>query len=174
MKNIFRFFFKYSYLMALYLFLGLLIFLSINEKERVKGNNITTPFLAYNSISHSVVELEPIKTFYGQMTAYGPDCRGCIGITRSGYDVRNGNIYYNDYKYGPLRIVAADRSIPLGTIIKINAPKLYSYSFLAIVLDRGGVIKGNVIDLLYEEEKGLHKTVGRHYNVRYDVLRKGW
>ena len=44
------------------------------------------------------IDVPVIKTYNGPMTAYGPDCVGCIGITASGYNVLDGNIFYNDRK----------------------------------------------------------------------------
>lgn len=70
------------------------------------------------------------------VSAYTAKCLGCIGITANGYDVRN-----TVYKDG-LRIVAAPSSYPFGTIMDIPG------FGKAIVLDRGGAIKGNKLDLL--------------------------
>lgn len=44
------------------------------------------------------------------------------------------------------RTIAADPSIPFGTVIRINGKKY-------VVEDRGGAIKGNVIDILCESEQ---------------------
>lgn len=69
-------------------------------------------------------------------SAYTASCAGCSGITASGYNVRNTTTY-NGYK-----IVAASTQFPIGT-------KMYIPGFgNAIVLDRGGAIKGNKLDLL--------------------------
>ena len=73
-------------------------------------------------------------------TAYSPDHRSCgkwaDGITASGKSVwMNGG-----------RLVAADRSIPYGTILTIPG---YNDGKPVQVWDRGGKIKGNRLDLLY-------------------------
>lgn len=121
-------------------------------------------------ISEQIKE-ETIDTFYGDVTAYGIDCVGCIGITASGYDVRN-TIYYDDNEYGKIRIVAADKSIPFGSIIKI---KYYNDDIIAIVLDRGGAIgfnNGALIDLLFDSENECYEF-GR-INTKVEVLRYGF
>ena len=113
-----------------------------------------------------------IEIFYGELTGYGPDCIGCIGITSCNPypDVRNGNILYKDKKYGNVRILAADKKYDCGTIIEIEHD-VFEKPITAIVLDRGSAIKGNLFDLLYESEKG---SLGRTKDVKYSVLRKGW
>lgn len=111
--------------------------------------------------------------FQGTMTGYGPDCVGCTGkvYCPPRNDVRNGNIYFNDNVYGKVRIVAADHSIPCGTMVKISGGKL-SAPMTAIVLDRGGVIKGTLMDLLMASEYESN-AVGRQ-NVTYEIVRWGW
>ena len=114
-----------------------------------------------------------VDTFMGSMTAYGPDCVGCSGIVacKPYQDVRNGNIYYNDAKYGQVRIVASDGSIPCGSIIKIT--NVFGEPFLAITLDRGGAIKGTKMDLLYNSEDET-RPFGVKQNIQYDFFRWGW
>ena len=120
-------------------------------------------------------KIEPvIATYKGNITAYGPDCVGCSGITASGYNVRN-NIYYNDKKYGKVRIVAADKSLPFGTIIRINNLNISSDPVVAIVLDRGSAIGFNkkvYFDLLYKSEKET-STFGVK-KATFEVLRRGY
>ena len=103
--------------------------------------------------------ISPIETYYGKITAYGPDCYGCTtGMTASGQYVMDGNIYYYDETFGNIRIVAADSSIPFGSIIKITGLNISSDPVIAIVLDRGGAIgfasgKHAYFDLLYKSEQ---------------------
>ena len=118
-----------------------------------------------------------IETYHGKMTGYGPDCVGCSGITASGMNVLNGNIYYNDKTFGNIRIVAGDRSIPFGSIIRITGVNISSDPVLAIVLDRGGMIgfeewKHSYFDLLYESE-GAASSFGRQ-NATFELLRRGY
>ena len=115
-----------------------------------------------------------LDTFYGNVTAYTPYCEGCIGITASGYDVRN-NIYYQDSEYGNIRVIAADPSIPFGTIIKLSSMNNYD-DIITIVLDRGGAIGNNTnaqADLLFDNEY-IALDFGRKYNVKFEILRFGY
>ena len=131
-------------------------------------------FESYNKIKESENKKSVLSTFFGTITGYGPDCDGCIGITASGYDVRN-TIYYEDKTYNKVRILAADKSIPFGTIIKISNIKNYE-DFLGIVLDRGSAIgfnKSSQIDLLFSNEKETYEF-GRINNVTFEILREGY
>ena len=114
-----------------------------------------------------------LATYHGNITGYGQDCKGCSGITASGYNVKN-NIYYNDKDYGKIRIVAADKSLPFGSIIKITNLKNKD-DILAIVLDRGGAIgfkKSVYFDLLYKSEKETN-AFGKQ-KATFKLLRKGY
>jgi len=114
-----------------------------------------------------------LKTYHGPITAYGPDCKGCSGITASGYNVKN-TIYYHDKDYGKVRIVAADKSLPFGTIIRIKDLDTFD-NIIAIVLDRGSAIgfKRKVyFDLLYKNEKST-SSFGKRY-ATFEVLRRGY
>ena len=85
--------------------------------------------------------LRKVKRMPMVVTAYSPDERSCgiwaDGITASGYSVwTNG-----------MKLVAADtRILPFGTIVTIPG---YNDGRPVPVLDRGGAIKGNRLDVLY-------------------------
>lgn len=114
-------------------------------------------------------------SFTGQMTAYNPICEGCTGkvYCPPRQDVTNGNIYFEDDTYGKIRILAADYAIPCGTIVKITNVNFTNEPIIGIVLDRGGAIKGNIMDFLVTETDDMD-IVGRQRNVRYEILRWGW
>lgn len=85
--------------------------------------------------------IRPVKTLRMLVTAYSPDWRSCgdsaDGITASGYTVNTN----------ASNLVAADTSIlPFGTILTIPG---YNNGWPVPVLDRGGAIKGNRLDVLY-------------------------
>ena len=122
-------------------------------------------------------EIVPVlATYHGLITAYGPDCVGCkTGKTASGYNVLHGNIYYNDKEYGKVRIVAADKSLPFGSIIRIRDLDVFKEDVIAIVLDRGGAIGFNkkvYFDLLYKSEKDTHFFGKR--TATFELLRRGY
>lgn len=126
------------------------------------------------NIFKEVVTEPVLATYNGIITAYGPDCKGCSGITASGYNVRN-NIYYNDKEYGKVRILAADRSLPFGTIVRIKNLNVFDEVVTAIVLDRGGAIgfnKKSNFDLLYHSEKETNFFGSRR--ATFEILRKGY
>jgi 3D (Asp-Asp-Asp) domain-containing protein len=81
------------------------------------------------------------RTISMLVTAYSPDAQSCgesaDGITASGYSVwTNG-----------MKMVAADTSVlPFGTLVSVPG---YDEAGLVPVLDRGGAIKGNRLDVLY-------------------------
>lgn len=114
-------------------------------------------------------------SFIGQMTAYNPVCAGCTGkvYCPPRQDVRNGNIYFEDNSYGKVRILAADYAIPCGTIVQIANVNFSNDPIIGIVLDRGGAIKGNIMDFLVTETDNMD-IVGRQKDVRYEILRWGW
>lgn len=114
-------------------------------------------------------------SFTGQMTAYQATCKGCTGMVYCPprQDVRNNNIWYNDNTYGKIRILAADPHIPCGTVVKINNVSFTNEEIIGIVLDRGGLIKGNIMDFLVGENDDMD-VVGRQKNVKYEVVRWGW
>lgn len=131
----------------------------------------------------SVANLNEIKqygptnpiSFTGQMTAYKSNCVGCTGKVSCPprQDVRNGNIYFSDSTYGTVRILAADSAIPCGTIVKFSNVTFSGEPIIGIVLDRGGAIKGTLMDFLVSETDNMD-TVGRQQNVQYEILRWGW
>ena len=115
----------------------------------------------------------PVK-FNGSITGYGPDCKGCGGKTGCPprQNVKNGNIYFNDQEFGKINIVATDSRIPCGSIIKITNSSL-GKEVVAIALDRGGVIKGTLMDFLVETEAKAAKVIGRQ-KVTFEIVRWGW
>lgn len=147
-----------------------------------KGNELVYTFVSNEiSVFDKIPKIEKadknivLETYYGPLTAYGPDCVGCIGYTASGLNVLNGNIYYNDNEYGNLRIVAADKSLPFGTVVKISAIDGIDDEILAIVLDRGSAIGFNRLvyfDLLYPNEKATEYFGKR--NATFEILRRGY
>ena len=139
-----------------------------SEKEIVKAVSNTKDIKKYGE--------EYKVEFTGTLTGYGPDCEGCIGIVycAPNPNVQNNNIYYTDKEYGKIRIVAADYSIPCGSIIKISNYKFMdNKDFYAIVLDRGSAIVGLTMDLLYGSEKET-VVIGRQRNIKFSIERWGW
>lgn len=83
------------------------------------------------------LEKQPQWTSLGvfKITAYGIDCLGCTGITKSGTVPQTG------------RTIAVDPTIiPLGSQVLIDG-NIY------IAEDTGGAIQGKIIDLFYNTEQ---------------------
>ena len=86
-------------------------------------------------------KVRPARTIWMTVTAYSPDHRSCgefaDGITASGKSIwTNG-----------MKLVAADtRMLPFGSLLSIPG---YDGGAIVPVLDRGGAIKGNRLDVLY-------------------------
>ncbi len=115
------------------------------------------------------------NTLVGTMSGYGPDCRGCSGGLAAGWNARNGNIYYTDATYGKIRIVAGDRSLPFGTIIRVVNSNA-GVPFYAIVLDRGGDIgigRRYMFDLLFASEADA-RGWGLSKNTTFEIVRYGY
>ncbi|MEM7682476.1 MAG: 3D domain-containing protein [Planctomycetota bacterium] len=85
--------------------------------------------------------IRPVRTIRMETTAYSPDEQSCgpfaDGMTASGYSVwTNG-----------MRLAAADTDVlPFGSILTVPG---YNDERPIPVLDRGGAIKGQKLDLLY-------------------------
>ena len=79
-------------------------------------------------------------TYTYEATFYTASCRGCSGTTAMGVDVRHTT------QYKGYRVVAADRSVPFGTIMRITLED--GTVINAIVADRGGGIRGKRLDVL--------------------------
>lgn len=156
------------------------------EKEEVK----TQP-AKEEIIKEEIKTLEPVKpvvnTFDNvevldrkeniKITGYGYDCRGCTsGKTKTGYDITE-TIYYEDPTFGQVRIVAADKSIPFYSIVRLS--NLVGIDpIIAIVLDHGGTIGFENkfdFDLLCDNEAIANKTIDPSVQnkVVYELLRSG-
>jgi 3D (Asp-Asp-Asp) domain-containing protein len=124
----------------------------LREQERKRQEQLALDKEQNKQIKYNIVA-----------TAYTSTCKGCSGITYTGYNVKN-TIYYKG-----LKIIATDNSIiPLYSIVLVEAR---NETFKAIVLDRGGGIKGMEADVLVENEN-VAVQFGRQ-NVTITVLRKG-
>lgn len=142
-----------------------------NNGMNSKLSNFTSNFS--NNLVNGGIITDVLESFTGKMSAYGPDCSGCSGKVGGGQVVTNGNIYYNDSYYGSVRIIAADRKYPYGSIIRIKSSR---GELLAIVMDRGGDIgfgRRFDVDLLCESE-AIANSYGTTYNAVFEVLRYGY
>lgn len=124
--------------------------------------------------------------YTGVITGYGPDCYTCDGRgyvacpTNTGkyVNLKDDGIYYEDSKFGTVRILAADhREFPCGTIIEIKNSDLDD-PIIGVVLDTGWAMKNAYnngyihIDLAFATEKKLKFNTNN--NTSFSVQRWGW
>lgn len=90
----------------------------------------------------------PVRAAYTirmRVTAYSPDERSCgdsaDGITASGYSV---------FTNGGALVAADPRVLPLGSLVSVPG---YDSAAVVPVLDVGGAIKGNRLDVLYPKHE---------------------
>ena len=118
--------------------------------------------------------------FTGRLTTYGGDCAGGNGTSSSGIKLspisgvqgsNSAKLTYNGRSYYCL---AADPSIPFGTIIEISNHNLSIESTAyGIVVDRGGAIKGNKIDIFNGTEAGKYFSGGTSNNTQFKIISVG-
>lgn len=90
---------------------------------------------------------------------------GCIGITRTGYDVSE-----TIYSPGGRRIIAVDPTvIPLHSIVEITLED--GTTFEAKALDTGGAIKGSIVDILVADTSTAWNK-GRQ-QIELTIIREG-
>jgi 3D (Asp-Asp-Asp) domain-containing protein len=99
---------------------------------------------------------EQWQTVKMRVTAYCP-CPKCCGsysdgITACNHRIRQGDVF-----------VAADSEYPFGTEMVIAG---YNNGRAVKVLDRGGVIKGNRLDVFFNSHKEALKWGVRHIDVK--------
>jgi 3D (Asp-Asp-Asp) domain-containing protein len=118
--------------------------------------SIPPRFAGQNSSSKSQI---PARHFYEKrtmiVTAYCP-CKKCcgkwarLGLTASGHSVRSQKTEVRRQKLAPKHFVAADKALPFGTSLVIPG---YANNTAVPVLDRGGAIKGNRLDVYFASHK---------------------
>ena len=161
--------------------------------EGINGLRYTHDGINYISLGDKKDELVEVGigesgVFQGRLTGYGPDCPGCSSVGHVSCTTREGRshsliydgLYYNDYEYGDLRIVAADHmKFPCGTVVEIDNGILPR--FTAIVLDTGIAMRnawrydGVVwMDVSYSSQKEALTAGATSLNTTFDVQRWGW
>ena len=129
-------------------------------------------------IAHGTVQ--PGAYFTGKLTTYGGDCAGGNGTSSSGISlspttgVKGSNSAKLSYNGGSYYCLAADPSIPFGTIIKITNHNLgIESTAYGIVVDRGGAIKKNHIDIFNGTEAGKYFKGGTSNNTQFEIVSVG-
>lgn len=97
-------------------------------------------------------------------TAYVSNCEGCSGVTATGINVRNKTTHN-----GAVIIATDPRIIPLHSKVRIDTEN--GKSFIAVSEDKGGAIKGNIIDVLVPSYSSAIRFGRQHVTIT--VLREG-
>jgi len=101
--------------------------------------------------------VKPVRTISMLVTAYSPDEKSCAG-SADGITASLHKVETNAH-----RLVAADsRILPLGSMITIPG---YDSGQVVPVLDRGGKIKGNRLDVLFPTDPEARRWGVRRINV---------
>lgn len=148
----------------------------IVKKELLSSEVVTEKtdtIIAYGTV-------QPGAYFTGKLTTYGGDCAGGNGTSSSGISlspttgVKGSNSAKLSYNGGSYYCLAADPSIPFGTIIKITNHNLgIESTAYGIVVDRGGVIKKNHIDIFNGTEAGKYFRGGSSSNTQFEIVSVG-
>lgn len=118
-------------------------------------------------------------TFTGRLTRYGADCGGCGNRTAAGLyvttnGVENSGKVTMSYNGGEYYVLAADGSIPFGSILKVSN---HGFSipdpFYGIVLDRGGAITGTNVDVFCGGESASFFSGGTSYSTQFEIVALG-
>lgn len=150
------------------------------------GNEVSRQLIGSEVISpatDTIIETGTLQEgayFTGRLTTYGGDCAGGNGTSSSGIKLspisgvqgsNSAKLTYNGRSYYCL---AADPSIPFGTIIEISNHNLSIESTAyGIVVDRGGAIKGNKIDIFNGTEAGKYFNGGTSNNTQFKIISVG-
>lgn len=163
---------------------------NVISKTAVIGSRVETKAVAPKMQFGGSVSVGS-EFFPSKFVTYGVDCVGCnttsdgkggtsagVSVSKTSVKQQNGE-WKEGIKYGDYYIVAADPSIPLCSILTVydhgfsgeglspNKP------FQAIVLDRGGAIKGSTLDLFKGSEKNSSLSNNRDANPRVVIERVG-
>ncbi len=101
--------------------------------------------------------IRPARTIRMTVTAYSPDEKSC------GPDARGITSSLHHVKTNAMKLVAADSKVlPLGSMITVPG---YDSGNIVPVLDRGGAIKGNKLDVLFPTDAAARKWGVKTLNV---------
>ena len=153
----------------------------IVKKELLSSEVVTEKTVTEKTdtiIAHGTIQ--PGAYFTGKLTTYGGDCAGGNGTSSSGISlspttgVKGSHSAKLSYNGGSYYCLAADPSIPFGTIIKITNHNLgIESTAYGIVVDRGGAIKKNHIDIFNGTEAGKYFKGGTSNNTQFEIVSVG-
>lgn len=160
---------------------------------RVSFNQIfeKTSFEKKPATPTAIVADTSAEAVIAKITTYGVDCNGCYNVngfggTAGGVKVstnpsvlQSNGTWLSGITYDGYYIVAANSSIPLGSIIEISNHGYNGYglaqgqTFYAMVLDRGAMTL-NHLDLFVGSEASNAITINGAYTPTMKVIRYGY
>ena len=120
------------------------------ESEKMKKLLLSLA-LSFFCCEQALAKTYTVTAFCQCKKCCGPNARG---ITASGHKIRHGD-----------RFVAADRSIPFNTMIVVPG---YNHGRPVPVLDRGSKIKGNRLDVYFDNHSAAKKWGVKKLNIRIE------
>ena len=133
----------------------------LKSLNNLKTNNIKVKQVLNVSVDGATTKKEEksekkeptvVKTFKVTATAFTANCKGCSGVTSTGFNLK---------KNPNAKIIAVDpKVIPLGTKVWVEG---YGE---AIAADKGGSIKGNKIDVFMPTTKKAYSWGRRTVTVK--------
>ncbi len=128
---------------------------NISEEQIV---DLLNESIALDTVVPDEIDIPDSEWKYVKMrvTAYCP-CRICCGKHSNGITANMHRIRRGD------RFVAADRKFGFGTEMVIPG---YNYSGSVKVMDRGGAIKGNKLDVFFNSHRQAKKWGVQYLNVK--------
>ena len=168
---------------------------TLNTKGLRDSLNQISEQTTFEQVKEEVIEAEPVasqaESTFAKITIYGVDCNGCynengFGGTAGGVKVstnpsvlQSNGTWQTGITYDGYYIVAANSSIPMGSIIEISNHGFNGYGlvegqpFYAMVLDRGAMTL-NHLDLFVGSEANYALTINGSYTPTMKVIRYGY
>ncbi len=161
---------------------------TVLEAEKLTTDTVMNGLIQIGNETEFVEKEDPVT--YAKITTYGTDCDGCYnsngfggtagGVKLSFTSVRQSDGSWKDgITYDGYYIVAANRSIPFGSIIEVSNHGYSGYGlvegqpFYAMVLDRGAMTL-NHLDLFVGSENNNSISINRSYSPTMKIVRYGY
>ena len=171
---------------------------TVNSSEETEKTVIqNTGAFSTDSVMNGLIQIGNENTFeqenkpvLAKITTYGTDCNGCYNLNGYGGSAGGVKLSFDSVRqsdgswkegitYDGYYIVAANSSIPMGSIIEVSNHGLSGYGlvegqpFYAMVLDRGAMTL-NHLDLFVGSEKSNGLSINRSYSPTMKIVRYGY
>ena len=96
--------------------------------------------------------------------------KGAVGVASWYGEEYRGKLMANGIRFDPDRVSVAHRTLPLGTILRIENPRNRKVIY-ALVTDRGPYIDGRSLDLSKEAFRRLASLDKGLVTVKYSIIK---